>query len=168
MVKEMVKGKNIIFEGEYKNGLKNGKGKDFDIWGNILFEGEYLKGLKWNGKGIEFSQIDDRRLELEVEYLNGFRIIKKGKEYNIYSQLIYEGEYFNGKRNGKGKEYNNKRKLIFEGEYYNNHRRKGKSFSIEGNLEFEGEYLFDKKLNGKIYDKKGNIIREFINGNYKE
>ena len=35
-----------------------------------------------------------------------------------YIELIFEGEYLNGERNGKGKEY-----------YYN------------GNLEFEGEYL---------------------------
>ena len=29
----------------------------------------------------------------------------KGKEYNEYGELIFEGEYLNGKRNGKGKEY---------------------------------------------------------------
>ena len=31
----------------------------------------------------------------------------KGKEYDKYNEtIIYEGEYINGKRNGKGKEYN--------------------------------------------------------------
>ena len=31
----------------------------------------------------------------------------KGKEYDEYDgELIFEGEYLNGKRNGKGKEYN--------------------------------------------------------------
>ena len=39
----------------------------------------------------------------EGEYLNGKRN-GKGKEYNI--TLYFEGEYLNGKRNGKGKEYN--------------------------------------------------------------
>ena len=35
----------------------------------------------------------------------------KVKEYIGYNdQLIYEGEYLNGKRNGKGKEYNEKGK----------------------------------------------------------
>ena len=29
----------------------------------------------------------------------------KGKEYNLYGTLLYEGEYLNGERNGKGKEY---------------------------------------------------------------
>ena len=40
------------------------------------------------------------------------------KEYNAYNDLlIYEGEFKEGKRNGKGKEYNNEGKLIYEGEY---------------------------------------------------
>ena len=54
----------------------------------------------------------------------------KGKEYNIYDKLIYEGEYKCGERNGKGKEYD---------DYYDN-------------LTFEGEYLNGKRNgNGKEY-----------------
>ena len=37
------KGK-LIFEGEYLNGLKNGKGKEYDYDGKLKFEGEYLNG----------------------------------------------------------------------------------------------------------------------------
>ena len=47
----------------------------------------------------------NRRIIYEGEYLNGKRN-GKGKEYNKYEKLIYKGEYLNGKRNGKGKEYN--------------------------------------------------------------
>ena len=36
--------------------------------------------------------------------MNGER--KEGKEYNYDGNLIYDGEYLNGKRNGKGKLYN--------------------------------------------------------------
>ena len=161
------KGK-LLFEGEYLNGLKNGKGKDYDIRGELIFEGEYLKGLKWNGKGREALNQDNKRLELEVEYLNGFKLIKNCKEYNIYSKLIYEGEYFNGKRNGKGKEYNNDGNLIFEGEYYNNNKIRGKLFSIDGVYYFEGEFLYDKKWNGKVYYSNGKIAFELLNGKVKE
>ena len=63
------KGK-LKFEGEYLNGEKNGKGKEFDRKGNIIFEGEYLRGSRWNGKV---------------------------KEFNYNGKLIYEGEYLNGK-----------------------------------------------------------------------
>jgi len=34
--------------------------------------------------------------------INGYG---KVKEYNNSKKLIFEGEYLNGKRNGKGKEY---------------------------------------------------------------
>ena len=40
------------------------------------------------------------------------------KEYDDYDKLKFEGEYLNGKRNGKGKEYDYD-KLKFEGKYLN-------------------------------------------------
>ena len=40
---------NLLFEGEYINGIRNGRGKEYDIYGDLLFEGEYLYGKKWNG-----------------------------------------------------------------------------------------------------------------------
>ena len=50
----------------------------------------------------------------------------KEKIYNDYCHLIFEGEYLNGKKNGKWKEYWHNR-LNFEGEYLNGERNgKGK------------------------------------------
>ena len=50
--KEYRKDTNIIvFEGQYVNGKKNGRGKEYYENGNILIEGEYLNG-KWNGNVI--------------------------------------------------------------------------------------------------------------------
>ena len=42
----------MIFEGEYLNGKKNGKGKEYYSNGELKFEGEYLNGKRWNGKDI--------------------------------------------------------------------------------------------------------------------
>ena len=42
----------LIFEGEYLNWKRNGKGKEYDYEGKLEFEGEYLNG-KRNGKGKE-------------------------------------------------------------------------------------------------------------------
>ena len=43
-----------------------------------------------------------------------------GKEYDIFNNnLLFEGEYSKGKRNGKGKEYNKNGIIKFEGEYLN-------------------------------------------------
>ena len=87
---------NILkFEGEFKNGLRNGKGKEYGLLNNIIFEGEYLNGER-NGKGKEF-------------FFNG--------------SIKYEGEFSDGKRHGKGKEYDIKGALIFEGEYINDKRK---------------------------------------------
>ena len=57
------------------------------------------------------------KLLLEAGNKYGEGIIKEYFAYNDY--LIFEGEYKNGRRNGKGKEYFNKSKLKFEGEYLN-------------------------------------------------
>ena len=43
----------LMFEGEYKDGKKNGKGKVYK-YDKIYFEGEYLNGKK-HGEGKEFN-----------------------------------------------------------------------------------------------------------------
>ena len=56
----------LIFEGEYLNGQRNGKGKEYD-YGELIFEGEYLNG-KRNGKGKEYD--GNGNLIFEAEYIN--------------------------------------------------------------------------------------------------
>ena len=89
---------NIVFE------LKNGNGyvKQYDYEGDLIFEGEYLNGLRY-GKGKEYY--DNCKIKFEGEYLNGLRWNGKGKEYNDKGKLIFEGEYLNGQRYVKVKEY---------------------------------------------------------------
>ena len=70
-----------------------------------------------NRIGIEYNSFNNK-LIFEGEYLNG-KINGKGKEYYDNGELEYEGEYLNGKRNGKGKEYYKYGELYFEGEYLN-------------------------------------------------
>ena len=89
-VKEYDYNGELIFEGEYLNGLRNGKGKEYGYFhGKLKFEGEYLNGLK-NGNGKEYW---NGILIFEGEYLNGLR---KGKEYDYDGKLEFEGEYLNG------------------------------------------------------------------------
>ena len=68
-----------------------------------------------------------------------------GKEYNEFNELIFEGEYLNGERNGKGKEYDDG-KLIFEGEYKNNEKCLIKEYDFNHKLIFDGEYLMERKM----------------------
>ena len=71
-VKEYFGNSKLRFEGEYLNGLRNGKGKEYSN-GEIVFEGEYLNDKRWNGKGKEYNF---GNLSFEGEYLNGEKIKK--------------------------------------------------------------------------------------------
>ena len=43
----------LIYEGEYLNGERNGKGKEYNDNGKLIFEGEYLNGIRFNGWGYD-------------------------------------------------------------------------------------------------------------------
>ena len=136
----------LLFEGEYFNSRKNGKGKEYYEDGKIKFEGEYKKGKKvegkcYNNEGEIFLVIvkdskgkelfNNGNLKFEGEYLNGKRW--KGKGYN------YDGKEEFEIKNGEGfiKEYDDIGKLLFEGDYLNGERNgKGKEYYKNGNLKF--------------------------------
>ena len=119
--KEYNESGDLIYEGEYLNNKRNGKGKEY-YKDKFIFEGEYLKGKKWNGKGYDIDGNKNYKLK------NGKGFIKEAKRFIIKIRgcftfeneicEIYEGEIINGERNGKGKEYCNNN-LVFEGEYLN-------------------------------------------------
>ena len=75
---------SLLYEGEYLNELKNGKGKEYYPNGQLKFEGEYLKG-KRNGEGREYD----------------------------YGGLIFEGNYINDIKEGVGKEFYSKGVSLF-------------------------------------------------------
>ena len=86
-----------------------------------MFEGYYLNNKKWNGKGYDING------NIIYELINGNCIVKGYHEVDL--QIIYEGEYKNGKKNWKGKEYYYKDKILYEGEYLNGKRHgKGKQY----------------------------------------
>ena len=65
--------------GKIKIGGKNGYNRIYELYKmNLIYEGEYLNG-KRNGQGIEYVE---GKLKFEGEYLNGFRV-GKGKEYKL-------------------------------------------------------------------------------------
>ena len=97
------------------NGKKIGKGKEYYSSGKLFFEGEYLYDYKLKGK-----QYKNEKLEYEGEYLYYKKF--NGKGYDENGNIIYE--LING--NGKVKEYNIYGNLIFEGEYLNGKKKKEK------------------------------------------
>ena len=197
-----------IWVGNYNDdNQKHGKGKEYDIDGNVLFEGEYENGLKKEGK--EFYYIN-QKLKYEGNYLNnkwyegylynikneekyeiksGNGIIKefyengclyyegelksgkkegKGKIYDIDGSLIYDGKLINGIKNGKGKEYDSNRNLIFEGTFKNGKRMKIDMINKYNELgeliykkdDFEENFLSIKDYKNHIMIKYGIWILE--------
>ena len=95
--------------------------------GKIRAEYEYSNGKITNIKQYEiFGEINELK--------EGKGIMK---EYTYDGVFIFEGEYLNGKRNGKGKEYVNEDKLVFEGEYLDGKKWNGKQYDIESNDIYE-------------------------------
>ena len=152
--------------------------KEYFWTGKLLFEGEYRDDLKWNGKGydpdgkVAYELINGNgkvkeynkntfQLIFDGEYLNGKKH-GNGKEYDEKGKLVYEGEYFKGKRQGKGKKYDSYYgTLVYEGGYLNDkrHGKEKEYFYDNGELKFEGEYLYDFKFKGKLY-KNGKLEYE--------
>ena len=111
--------------------------------------------MKFENEGTEIFSVSDSKYDIykdlifEGEYLNGKRW--NGKIYNEKNRILYE------LKEGKGylKKYNYDNKLKFEGEYINGKKNgKGKEYYDNDKLLFEGEYLNGKRWNGKGYDLK--------------
>ena len=182
--KEYYENGNLKFEGEYLNNkrwkgigynikgkialeLDNGKGKEYyGIFGDkdkIKFEGKFLGEKIWNGKIYNYNGNE----EFEIKDGKGFI-----KEFDNEGNVIYEGEYLNGKRNGKGKEYflnlilrgwqhydwNPNFKKEYEPIFRYRFNLFGKeSHSLEvwedtARIKFEGEQLNGKRWKGKGYN----------------
>ena len=177
-VKEYYKNTNIlVYEGEYKNGKRNGKGKEYYFDKSIKFQGEYLKGEPLNGTGLD--EIGNIILKLEKGI---------GKEYYDNGIIQFEGEYYKGRRwNGKGynykgkeefkikygkgigKEYNYYGDLVFEGEYLNGFKNgKGILYMQDECSKFEGEFINGQELSGKGYNNYNRVIIEFKDRKVKE
>ena len=196
-VKEYNKDNILIYEGQIENGEKNGKGKEYYDKNILKFEGEYLNGKRWNGNGYDIQnniiyQIKNGKGYAKEYYYNDFILLAEIKNLNdeisnINGKLKFEGEYFNGEKNGKGKEYYlsvnsfiyfhkssdsrypsekyeilQEHYLMFEGEYkYGKRNGNGKEYYNKNKLFYEGEYLNDKKNGkGKEYSYNGKVCYE--------
>ena len=155
---------------------EEGKGKDkkYNKKGELIFEGKILDNKYWDGKGKIYYDLNEDNTNNNDKDLN----------------LEYEGEFHNGKKNGKGKQYSEDGKTIFKGIFSNDKPLEGKVITYgengdiigENNIkyghanglawikkndfEFKGEYINDSFWNGKIkkFNKEGVMI---INGEFK-
>ena len=90
---------DLIYEGEWKDGKKHGKGKKF-YDGDLIYEGEWNEGC-YHGKGKEFSDGD---LIYEGEWKYSEEHGKGIKYFKVVGKNLakYEGEFEESDFNGKG------------------------------------------------------------------
>ena len=142
---------NILFEGEYINGMKK-KGIEYYTFGTKKYEGEYKDGKRWNG------YLYDRTMEHKYEIKSGNGYIK---EFHENGCICFEGDLNNGEKTGKGKIYDEWGHLIFEGYLDNGIKNgSGKDYNYSGELIFEGEFKDGEKFKGNEYIY--NDLCEFI------
>ena len=68
---------SVLYKGEFLNGERSGKGKEYDRYmGYLIYEKDFLHG-KRNGKGKEYYKFSGK-IEFEGEYLNGKKWNGKG------------------------------------------------------------------------------------------
>ena len=132
----------LLFEGEYKYG-KRWNGIMYNNNGDIEF-----KIKEGYGKGKEYNYLGKQIFE--GVYKNGKRE-GIGKEFNN-DILIFEGKYRNGKREGNGKEYNKYGNLIFDGEF-----SEGKKMEGNLREYFDDKFLFKADFSKKQYSRYYNI-----------
>ena len=120
----------VYYIGEFKYGLRNGKGIIYNKNRDIIYDGDFVND---NAEG------------------NGKIILEKG-EY-------YIGEFKNGLINGKGIIYNKNGDIIYDGDWLNNEMEGNGKYIYEDNKYYIGEFKNGLR-NGKgiKYNKKGDII----------
>ena len=182
-IKEFYENGCLKYEGDIKEGKKNGKGKIYDECGHLIYEGNFENNIK-KGIGKIYNYSGDLIFEGEID--NEKQI--KGNKY-IYNSF---GELINKNENGKIIDFKSKRLFIndrmiqncvwvvmknkkyklgndfpiFEGEYKDGKYYKGKEYNYNSKLIFEGEYKDGKKWNGIFYNpKNNNNSGNLINGN---
>ena len=89
----------MLYEGQLLNGVKNGKGIEYDRYHELCYEGEYVNGKK-SGQGKEYYRFfsnyskqfsNDPTLIFEGDFIHNY--ILRGKEYYKTGKLKFEGEY---------------------------------------------------------------------------
>jgi|TARA_B000000475_G_scaffold272118_1_gene271985 hypothetical protein len=164
--------------GNWKNGLKNGFFKEYDIDNNIIYEGYYIDNKK-EGMGSLFDKNFSKLIPIySGNWLNnkydgvGKLYIKLNNENNYYI-----GDFKEGLKEGKGELYENN--TLYEG-YFKNNMKEGEGIlyickdykslkTLKYELKYEGIFKNDKlDGNGKCYYKNNDIYEgQFVN-NLKE
>ncbi len=147
------------YEGQWKNGQRNGEGVIFYNNGEKEYEGHW-KDDQRHGEGVEYFYMEKIK-----KYEGGWKEGKKhgnGVLYNSKGMKRYEGQWKDGYRHGSGALYFDKvEKKRYEGEWEKGFPcGQGIQYYKNGQIEYEG--IFDHRFygDGNYYDKQGEVLQD--------
>ena len=156
-----------VYEGGFNGFNRNGNGYCFNVDGKdmeyCLYENGRLKRVIQMFKGNEMTENDANGKRVYVggyagDIKNGFVRNGEGKEMDGNGNVIYTGEWKNGKRYGEGKEMDESGRIVFVGEWMNG-KGKGKEMDEDGKAVYEGEWWNGKRNgSGKEMDASGRVV----------
>ena len=152
-LKKTIKG--IVYNGDFLEGLKDGKGKEETI--ENIYEGEY-KNDKKNGKGKLYYKILKDTYEGDFKDNN---ITGKGF-YEWSNKETYKGTFLNGKMHGKGI-YKWPDGGKYEGDYFNNIKEGNGIFTWSNGKVFSGPFRNGKPHGNGILTIKDKKFKVFFN-----
>jgi len=165
-------GKTLITKGTYKDGLKEGKWKQFHNNGIIKSEQNFKQGqaigeqIFYNNKGA----LQYKNSFIEITENGKKTTVKHGKFVSFHStgQVSQEGRYEYDKKTGLWREYNPNGNLYKE-TYYKNGKVHGtnNSYTNTGTLETKSEYYEEIEIDGKKLRNVLHGVRERYKGNGK-
>ena len=169
--------KTNLFQKYYRNGLLkykgevnlkkkyHGSGTLYDKDGSIIFSGQFYHGKK-EGEGTYFI---DNQAFYKGQWKNN-RFEGRGLLYrtNLSGEnLLYEGEFRNGRCCGYGRQFFQNGTVSYEGIFKNSEIKRGKKYDPTGKLVYEGffkNFLYHGK--GVLYKGEQKIIGTFRQGHH--
>ena len=149
--------------GEFKNGVKQGKGIIYSPKNNHKKLEGYFEKDKYVGPDKYIYENGDYYIG---KLINGFPS-PKGNIYNKNNNLKYKGDLVNGIPEGKGMSFYENGSILYIGDFvHGKPEGKGIKYHKNNKIKYDGDWLNGSRHGkGKEYDKNGNKIYE---GFFKE
>lgn len=166
----------IIYEGNYQNNLRHGKGVTYypNTDKVVSYDGEFNKGKKegkgvsyyletkttqyvgefkndlWNGKGTMFST--NQKKKWQGTFVNCSLVGSDCKLYYHNGNIMYSGDIkINAIPHGNGCMHDIDGRIIYKGEMSDGLRHgKGTSFNHDDTIKYSGEWINDKPKNNEV------------------
>lgn len=172
-----------LYIGHFKNGLKSGKGKYIGKSGKYRYEGEWKDGMK-DGPGYEVDYLGEAyKGNFAMDERHGYGTLKnsEGAEYagnfvkgkkSGYGVFIwpngsdYIGDFFDDEFNGHGVLTNDKNQIAYEGEWLVGLRHGVGTYRWQDGSKYNGNWFKGKQHGiGSVINKHGLETKgEFCNG----